>query len=108
MYGCLDPQYIFVNIGESENIIIIKRLYDIYYIIELVNLYRIGTSKWHLGKYVEKYVENIEFKLWCYRWQMLYDSNTNIRLRCIKNIILPFQLKFIKRLWDPHSKLGYI
>ena len=86
---------------------IIKGLDSIYYRKKLVNLYRRDSPKWDLGKCVEKYEENIEFNHWCDRCQKLYDSNRNIRLRSIKNIISPFQRRFQKRLWNPHSKLGY-
>ena len=99
-------QLIMDSINDKTKHNIIKQIEKNLYIYEKVNLYRKETPQWNKGVFVEKRVENTEFKSWCDRWQVIYDNNTKLRLKAIKNIILPYKKKFIDRLMNPHTDIG--
>jgi len=49
---------------------------------------------------------NQSFKEWCDRWYELYSRNT-VMSRVTRNVIQPCQNRFIDRLFNPHTELGY-
>ena len=49
---------------------------------------------------------NQSFKEWCDRWYELYIRNT-VMSRVTRNVIQPCQNKFLIRLFNPHTELGY-
>jgi hypothetical protein len=53
-----------------------------------------------------KKVINKGFKKWCDRWYELYRRNTVIS-RVTRNIIQPCQERFLNKLYNPHTELGY-
>ena len=62
-YRCGNVPYPYrILNSEGENINVLHGIDNIYYRIVLVNLYHRDSPKWHLGKSVEKYEKNTEFK----------------------------------------------
>ena len=52
-----------------------------------------------------EYIPNTYFKEWCDTWQKIFDNNT-FRQKSIRKVIMPFQVKFLERLWDPKTDIG--
>ena len=50
--------------------------------------------------------QNKSFRKWCQSWQNIYSKHTLIA-KSIKNLIIPFQTRFLERLWDPNTSIGY-
>lgn len=68
----------------------------------MLNYYNLKDKS--IGLY--KKIINKGFKEWCDRWYILYSRNTVIS-RVTRNVIQPCQNRFIERLFNPHTKLGY-
>lgn len=45
------------------------------------------------------------FKKWCTKWQVVYDKHKP-QAKALNNFIIPFQKKFLKKIWNPHTTLG--
>ena len=83
--------------------------YDDYF-IESINM-KLGRFYYDfiiiLGEYdYASRIANESFREWCEKWQNIYSKHTH-KEKSIRNVIYPFQKKFLKRLWDPHTNIGF-
>ena len=80
---------------------------SIYYSTNLhAYLFHIEVSMYNFGLDSEiTKEENKEFKNWCDNFDNLIKKNSK-KEKAIQKIIVPFQKKFLERLFNPNEKIG--